>query len=235
MGMVLCVWGKEAAAQMPVWVEALGFPSDQVWRIQVWEHGETARIAHERGFAKTWFANCQAMQAGSYFRADARAGPVFPLSPRLDVAAQAGFQTHRWKINGAINRRLRPHFTAMMQADLSEEHRLEVGFLAATIGKLPPMQARTPVGIHGRWKVVRPIFRSEASVLWTAEGSAVQWEGWLPLNSGFTLGMQWRILAGFIGLQVRGESHRGRWTVGMLHSMQWSGMVWCLDWRPTFK
>lgn len=91
------------------------------------------------------------------------------------------------------------------------------------------------MGIHGRWKVVRPVFRSEASVLWTAEGSAVQWEGWLPLNSGFTVGMQWRILAGFIGLQARGKSHRGRWTVGMLHSMQWSGMVWCLDWRPTFK
>lgn len=233
IGVVLLVWAGGVKAQMPLWVDPWARSLKPTWRLQLWEQAESIRVAHERTFNGRWTVNCEAMQAGTYFRTGVRAGPHVKLSSSVELNALAGFQFHRWITPGGVKRNVRPQFALAMRASLDEQHTLEVGFLASTLGKMPWIQSRNPIGVCGLWESRRPAFSSEARVFWSAEGSAVQWDAWWPVRTEFALGVQWRAVSGFIGLQVRCDSPHGEVRLCMLQPLQWQGAVWCLHWRPT--
>lgn len=232
MGCMMLACAFVGKAQVPMWVEVQNSEQGRNWSVQQWTQGESFRLMHERSIAGQWRATAQVLQVGSYLRTGVRAGPGIQLSSSVDVCAQVGFGVHRWLTPWGVNRRVAPEFSALMRTRLDSSHTVELGFRFTTMGSLPAVQARVPIGMQGCWRVHRARLQTEARVYWSPDGSAVQWDAWFPLPSAHSIGVQWRVLSEMIGIQARMDTVGGTIEVGLHHPLRLPGAIWSVSWWP---
>ncbi|MGB2385464.1 MAG: hypothetical protein ACPH8E_08165, partial [Flavobacteriales bacterium] len=197
-------------------------------RVYSWSAGETFSFNYDGRLREPWSVAMAFTQIGTFSRLSICAGPQVRLSPHVSAQVRMGGLAQRWLLTEDVRGTTRPNLHVSLRGEGKDGKAVILGMSFVPEGRLPRVQAREELMIRLQGVAERKEQKVQAQCTWTSAGVALEWQWLARLDAHSQVGLNWRMLPGFVGVLGSREFELYRLSFGVLYGLRYQGMCLAL-------